>query len=60
VDGGEPQHVGQQVLVQGTGKAGLAAHPHQPQAQAQLDQEVRGAGQGITPADTDQMLRAIG
>ena len=33
VDGGKPQRVGQQVLVQGAGKTGLAAQAYQPQPQ---------------------------
>ena len=38
------------------GEAARVAQAHQLQAQAELDQEVGGAGQGVAPADADQVL----
>ncbi len=40
----------------GQAKPASVPTPHQPQLEPQLDQEVRGADQSVTPADADQVL----
>ena len=56
VDRGEPDGIGEQVLVQGTGEATLRAQAGELQAQPELDQEMRGADQGAASADVHQVL----
>lgn len=53
---GQPERIGQQVLVQRASIAALGGEPRQLQAQTQLEQEMRGAHQRAAAADVDQML----
>jgi hypothetical protein len=43
VDGGEPQRIGQEILVERANEAAVRAEPHELQTQPQLEQEMRRA-----------------